>query len=98
MQSCLIRLSLGDGNEMSPLLKAGMVAAALATIIYYWILFKLVKAGVRVKYFATIFDSARMFRTYCEMAPSRGWPLWPLYALWMSVGVMFTLGFLSVPR
>lgn len=85
-------------NMLSPLFKGALVAAAVGNILYFWILFKLVRAGVRVKYFATIFDSARMFCTYCEMAVSRGWPLWPLYALWMAGGVMFTLGILGAPR
>jgi hypothetical protein len=88
-----------DTNGMfTPLFKGALVAGVVASIFYFWILFRLVRAGVRVKYFATIFDTARMFRTYCEMAPSRGWPLWPIYGFWMAGGVMFTLGILGAPR
>ena len=82
---------------MPPLLKAAMVSALVGTISYYWVVVKLVKAGVRVKYFATPFDSGRMFRTYFELAPSRGWPFWPVYIYWAAVGVTFALAIVAVP-
>jgi hypothetical protein len=66
-----------------------------AGILQMWIMWRLSKAGVRVKWFATASHVWKLFRQYRELAPSQRWPLWPLYTSWVLTGIGFALGLAS---
>jgi hypothetical protein len=71
-----------------------LLFAAFGTAIGYWIRWRVSRAGFRVKAFATIHDTIGLFRTYRQIAPSRGWSLWPIVSFWVCGTAMFALGFI----
>jgi hypothetical protein len=78
---------------MSSLFIAALVCAGVANAAYFLMLVRLRKAGVRVKLFATIRDLFRVLSKYRELAPTRGWSLWPVYAFWVAtIGVIALFG------
>lgn len=46
---------------------------------HFWILGTLDRAGVQVKYFATITDNWRAYGAYRRAAQEKQWPRWPFY-------------------
>lgn len=69
-----------------------LLIGLLVNVFYFLIMWRVSKAGVRVKMFATIFDTRRMFRAYRELAPSHGWRLWPIYICWIALAFLFAVG------
>ncbi len=57
------------------------LAVAFGTVAHFRILAQLENAGVRVKYFANVWDSLRAYKTYRVLARDRGWPSWPSYCV-----------------
>jgi hypothetical protein len=74
-------------------------ALVFGTAVHFWILVRLESAGVRVKYFANVWDNFRCYRTYRDLARDRRWPLWPSYAVFAGfAGVLLAgLAFLIDP-
>ncbi len=73
-----------------------MLCAGFGNGIYFWIAARVSREGIPVKRFLTPFDMADMFRTYRELARTRGWSSWPTYAFWFAGGtaiVLFLVGF-----
>jgi len=65
------------------------LALLVGTAVHFWILARLESAGVRVKYFATVGDNLRAYKTYRDLARNQRWPLWPAYAVFaVYVGVL----------
>ncbi len=66
-----------------------LLALSFGTLVHFWILFRLESAGVRVKYFANVWDNFRAYKKYRHLARDRRWPVWPAYAvLTVYVGVL----------
>ena len=82
------------GRHALTLFLLALLFGGLGCILYYRVMWCVSRAGVPVKFFATVFDAIRMFRAYRQLAPSRGWPLWPITGFWASVAAMFCMGFL----
>jgi hypothetical protein len=65
-------------------------ALVFGTVVHFWILGRLESAGVRVKYFANVWDNFRAYKVYRDLAQAERWPLWPSYAvLAVYLGVLF---------
>ena len=65
-------------------------AILLGTSVHFWILGRLERAGIKVRYFANAGDNLLAYKTYRHLARSKGWPLWPSYAVFAGyVGVLF---------
>ncbi len=88
-----------DGDTVV-LFALGLLAAALATVLYYRVMWYVSRAGLPVKVFSSVLDTLRMFRLYKHLAPSRGWPLWPIPGFWLLASTALLLGIaagLSLP-
>jgi hypothetical protein len=71
------------------LICVSFLALVLGTVAHFRILCQLESAGVRVKYFANIWDNLRAYKTYRDLAVDRRWPMWPSYAVFaVYVGVL----------
>jgi len=85
------------GRHALTLFLLALLFGGLACILGYRIMWCVSRAGVPVKVFATVFDTVRIFRVYRQLAPSRGWPLWPITGFWVLSGVaMFCMGLIEL--
>lgn len=58
-----------------------LVALVVGTVAHFSILARLDGAGIKVKYFANVWDNVRAYRKYRQLAPDQRWPMWPSYAV-----------------
>ena len=56
-----------------------IVSASVGNVLHFQMKFRLVAAGLPVKWFMLPRDDFRMWRTYLNEAPARQWPIWPFY-------------------
>ncbi len=84
------------GRETVTLFFLGLLFAGLACILGYRVMWCVSRAGLPVKIFATVSDTVRMFRVYRQLAPSHGWPVWPVFGFWVLSGTAFALGMTAV--
>ena len=61
------------------LFSLSFVAIMIGTVLHFWILAKLESAGIKVKYFATVTDNFRAYKTYRSLASQKAWATWPPY-------------------
>jgi hypothetical protein len=68
----------------SPVLIAAIVvcfvSVGVLNVLHFRMKFRLMAAGLPVKWFMMPWDDFRMWRTYVSEAPTRRWPLWPFCA------------------
>jgi len=63
---------------------ASMVLFALTgSACWYFVAWRLSRAGFRLRVFASLHDTIAMFREYSRIASARGWSRWPLGAFWI---------------
>jgi hypothetical protein len=70
---------------------AALLFAVVGTCLYYWIMARVARAGIQVRFYAGFRDNLKMFRAYRDLATSRQWSLWPFYAYWVAVVGMFVV-------
>ena len=56
------------------------VSAGVLNALHFRMKFRLLAAGLPVKWFMMPWDDFRMWRMYVSEAPTRRWPVWPFYA------------------
>ena len=64
------------------LIGLSFLSLAVGTVAHFQILSKLESNGVRVKYFANVWDNFRAYRIYRNLAKDRLWPTWPSYLVY----------------
>ncbi len=62
-----------------------LASIAIGTVMHFWILVRLRKANVSVRYFGSILDASKAYRDYAIIAPRMGWDRWPLYLMQLGV-------------
>jgi hypothetical protein len=75
------------------------ISAGVLTVLHFQMKFRLEGAGLPVKWFMMPWDDFRMWRTYVNEAPVRGWPIWPFYAyrvLYVLFGVSGIVSWLAL--
>lgn len=70
------------------MLGLALICVSLATILvgtvaHFQVLARLESSGINIKYFANIGDGLRAYKIYRRLAPDRGWPRWPAYAVFV---------------
>jgi hypothetical protein len=78
--------------EVTPLFGIGLLLGIFASVLYFLMRARVVNAGVPVKWFGTWRELQRVLRIYKELAPGKGWALWPIAGYWISVAAMVVLG------
>ncbi|MBI3669390.1 MAG: hypothetical protein HY237_06400 [Acidobacteria bacterium] len=88
------------GRDALILFLLALLFGGFACALGYRVMWCVARAGHPVKVFATVFDTIRVFRVYRQLAPTRGWPLWPIMGFWVLSGIAFVFGIaaaLSLP-
>lgn len=62
----------------------------------FLIMWRVSRVGFPVKTFANLRDTIRLLKTYRQIAPGRGWSLWPITGYWVCVAGMFAAVFIFV--
>jgi hypothetical protein len=62
-------------------LLACFVATLIGSMMMLWIYVRLERAGVKVKWFGTMFDQSRAFQQYSDLAQQGRWRKWPLHVI-----------------
>jgi hypothetical protein len=78
---------------------ACLAGCIIGSILHFWILVRLERAGADVKYFGTVFDVPKTHRLYLRLARDRGWSVWPMYLVHVAtVGIFGLVLFLFLDR
>jgi hypothetical protein len=56
-----------------------VLSAAIATVLHFQMKFRLVAAGLPVKWLMMPTDDFRMWKVYKREASANQWPIWPFY-------------------
>jgi hypothetical protein len=67
-----------------------IASASIGNVLHFQMKFRLVGAGLPVKWFMMPLDDFRMWRTYMNEAHARQWPVWPFYVYRVSL-VLFAI-------
>jgi hypothetical protein len=88
--------------EITPLFAAALSLGVFGSVLYFVMKARVEKAGIPIKVFGTWRELLRLLRFYKELAPTKGWSLWPIAGFWISVAVMMVLalilGWTSTPH
>jgi|GEM_PF-5853735 len=67
------------------------VLLCAAAVAHFSMLWRLRAAGEPVRYYRAFWQYEEYYRRYAELAPERGWPMWPYHASWVLVGIAAVL-------
>ncbi len=70
-------------------------AAGILNVLHFQMKFRLLRAGLPVKWMMMPRDDWQMWKTYYREAPARNWPLWPFYVYRAGV-VVFAISGLAL--
>jgi hypothetical protein len=86
--------------EVTPLFGGALLVAAFGSILYFVMRTRVAGAGITVKFYVTWKELRRVLRLYKELAPNKGWFLWPIADYWASIVflVMLALAWTSRPK
>ena len=63
-------------NDVDPLVAAFCLVSLIWTILFWLVRGRVASTGIPLKYFTP--EMRRVIRFYRELAPSKGWSLWPI--------------------
>jgi hypothetical protein len=78
--------------EITPLFTAALLVAVLGSILYFIMRARVAGAGIPVKFYVSWKELRRVLRLYKELAPEKGWSLWPIAGYWVSIATLIVIG------
>lgn len=64
-----------------------LVFVSAAAVAHFSMMLRLSGAGEPVRYYRAFWQYEEYYRRYAQLAPERGWGLWPYYLSWALVGM-----------
>jgi hypothetical protein len=80
----------GFVSDVDPLVAAFLIAGLFGSALFWFMKARVASTGIPVKYYSP--EIRRILRFYRELAPSKGWSLWPIAGFWISLVATFVFG------